>query len=196
MNKIAKALVDANVVKFGEFELASGATSPIYIDLRILPSFPKSFQLLADELTKVVKKLEIDVVAGAETAGIPYAASIALKASLPMVYVRKRPKGYGTNSMVEGLLTKGNKAVLVDDLATGGYSKLRFVEGIQRTGAEVKNVLIVLDREQGCKEALEEKGIKLHKLITLKELLDYMKTKELITPEKYKEILKYLEENK
>ena len=196
MSKIAKALVDANVVKFGEFELASGAKSPIYIDLRILPSFPKSFQLISDELTKIAKKLDIDVVAGAETAGIPYAASIALKASLPMVYVRKRPKGYGTNSMVEGLLTKGNKVVLVDDLATGGYSKLNFVEGIQKTGAEVKNVLIVLDREQGCKEALEEKWIALHKLITLKELLDYMKKNGLIEEEKHKEVLKYLEENK
>ena len=64
MSKIAKALVDANVVKFGEFELASGAKSPIYIDLRILPSFPKSFQLISDELTKIAKKLDIDVVAG------------------------------------------------------------------------------------------------------------------------------------
>ncbi len=196
MSKIAKALVDANVIKFGEFELASGAKSPIYIDLRILPSFPKSFQLISDELTKIAKKLGIDVIAGAETAGIPYAASIALKANLPMVYVRKRPKGYGTNSMVEGLLTKGNKVVLVDDLATGGYSKLKFVEGIQQTGAEVKNVLIVLDREQGCKEALEEKGIALHKLITLKELLDYMKKNGLIEEERHKEVLKYLEENR
>lgn len=196
MSKIAKALVDANVVKFGEFVLASGAKSPIYVDLRILPSFPEPFQLIADELAKAVKALDINVVAGAETAGIPYAAAIALKSSLPMVYVRKQPKGYGTMSMIEGVLNKDDKVVLVDDLATGGYSKLRFVEGIQKAGAIVNDVLIVLDREQGCKEALEEKGIALHSLITLKELLKYMKSKELVTAEKYKEILRYLEENK
>lgn len=196
MSKIAKALVDANVVKFGEFTLASGAKSPIYVDLRIVPSFPEPFQLIADELAKAVKTLDINVVAGAETAGIPYAAAIALKANLPMVYVRKQPKGYGTMSMIEGVLNKDDKVVLVDDLATGGYSKLRFIEGIQKAGALVNDVLIVLDREQGCKEALEEKGVTLHCLITLKELLKYMKSKELVTAEKYKEILRYLEENK
>ena len=196
MSKIAKALVDANVVKFGEFTLASGAKSPIYVDLRIVPSFPEPFQLIADELAKAVKTLDINVVAGAETAGIPYAAAIALKANLPMVYVRKQPKGYGTMSMIEGVLNKDDRVVLVDDLATGGYSKLRFIEGIQKAGALVNDVLIVLDREQGCKEALEEKGIALHCLITLKELLKYMKSKELVTAEKYKEILRYLEENK
>ena len=196
MSKIAKALVDANVVKFGEFTLASGAKSPIYVDLRIVPSFPEPFQLIADELAKAVKTLDINVVAGAETAGIPYAAAIALKANLPMVYVRKQPKGYGTMSMIEGVLNKDDKVVLVDDLATGGYSKLRFIEGIQKAGALVNDVLIVLDREQGCKEALEEKGVTLHSLITLKELLKYMKSKELVTAEKYKEILRYLEENK
>jgi len=196
MSKIAKALVDANVVKFGEFTLASGAKSPIYVDLRIVPSFPEPFQLIADELAKAVKTLDINVVAGAETAGIPYAAAIALKANLPMVYVRKQPKGYGTMSMIEGVLNKDDRVVLVDDLATGGYSKLRFIEGIQKAGALVNDVLIVLDREQGCKEALEEKGVTLHSLITLKELLKYMKSKELVTAEKYKEILRYLEENK
>ena len=140
MSKIAKALVDANVVKFGEFTLASGAKSPIYVDLRIVPSFPEPFQLIADELAKAVKTLDINVVAGAETAGIPYAAAIALKANLPMVYVRKQPKGYGTMSMIEGVLNKDDRVVLVDDLATGGYSKLMFVEGIQKTGAEVNYI--------------------------------------------------------
>ena len=191
--KVAKALCDANVVRFGDFELASGRTSPIYIDLRILPSVPKSMEIIAEELGKAVKKLGITVVAGAETAGIPIAMAISLKTGLPMVYVRRRPKRYGTNSMIEGILTKEDKVVLVDDLITNGGSKLTFIDGIRQAGAEVKDVLVILDREQGGTETLEKEGIKLHSLITLKELLDYMKSNKLLIEEQYNNVIAYLE---
>src|SRR3989338_3650984 len=114
--KIAKALVDASVVKFGDFTLASGITSPIYVNLRVVPSYPESFAAVIEELSKVVKKIKPDVVAGAETAGIPFAAAISLKTKIPMIYVRKRPKGYGMNQLIEGELEKGKKVVLVDDM--------------------------------------------------------------------------------
>ena len=90
--KIAKALTDANVMKFGEFTLASGIVSPIYVDLRVLPSYPDSMLIVTEDLVKLVKKLKPDVVAGAETAGIPLATAISLKTKIPMIYVRKRPK--------------------------------------------------------------------------------------------------------
>jgi len=194
--KIAQALVDAEVVKFGEFTLASGDVSPIYVDLRVVPSFPESFQLIADELGKLASKIDFDKVAGAETAGIPYAAAIALKTNKPMIYVRKRPKRYGTQSSIEGIMNKDEKVVLVDDLATSGFSKLRFVDGIRADGGIIEDLIIVLDREQGCQESLDEKGVKVHCLITLRDLLKYMKTKTMITPEEYKKVLRYLEENK
>ena len=119
--KIAKALADANVVKFGEFTLASGINSPIYINLRVVPSYPESFAEVIEELSKAVKKIKPDVVAGAETAGIPLAAAISLKTKIPMIYVRKRPKGYGMNQLIEGELEEGKKAVLVDDMATNAF---------------------------------------------------------------------------
>ena len=194
--KIAEALVAANVVKFGEFELASGNISPIYIDLRILPSFPETMAVVTEELVKVVKKLKVDVVAGAETAGIPLSTAISLKTKMPMIYVRKRPKSYGRKEQIEGVLKKDSKVVLVDDMATNAYSKLNFVEGIKQSGGIVEDVVIVLDREQGGVQALAEKGIKLHSLITLKELLSYMKEKNMLDESKYKEIMDYLEQNK
>jgi len=194
--KIAQALVDAEVVKFGEFTLASGDVSPIYIDLRVIPSFPDAFQIIAEELGKLASKIKFDKLAGAETAGIPYAAAIALTNNKPMIYVRKRPKRYGTQSSIEGVMNKDEKVVLVDDLATSGYSKVKFIDGIRADGGIVEDLIIVLDREQGCKEALAEKGVKVHCLITLKDLLKYMKSNEIITPEDYKQVLRYLEENK
>jgi uridine monophosphate synthetase len=194
--KIAKALTDANVMKFGEFTLASGLVSPIYVDLRILPSYPDAMAVVAEELSKVVKKLKVDIVAGAETAGIPLSTAISLKTKIPMIYVRKRPKSYGRGEQTEGVMEKGAKVVLIDDMATNAYSKLKFIEGIKHSEGVVEDVLIVLDREQGGVEALAEKGVKLHSLITLKELLEYMKSKNLIDDDKYNEVLKYLEQNK
>lgn len=192
---IAKAICDVNVVKFGDFMLASGRRSPVYIDLRILPSFPEQFGVVIGEMAKLVKKLGVDVIAGAETAGIPLAAAIAIKAGIPMVYVRKRPKDYGTRSQIEGVLNNGNKAVLIDDLITDGNSKIGFVEGIKRQGGIIEDILVILDREQGGKEMLEKNGLKLHSLIRLKELLGYMKENNLVTEEKFNEVMDYLEKN-
>jgi orotate phosphoribosyltransferase len=193
--KVAKALADANVVKFGEFKLASGNISPIYIDLRVLPSFPESMALVSEELSKLIKKLKPEVVAGAETAGIPLATAISLKTKIPMIYVRKRPKSYGTKEQIEGVLKKEAKVVLIDDMATNAFSKIKFIEGIRLSGGTVNDVVIVLDREQGGVEALAKENVKLHSLITLKELLDYMKSNSLMEEDKYKEVLSYLEKN-
>ncbi len=192
---IAKAICDVNVVKFGDFMLASGRRSPVYIDLRILPSFPEQFGVVIGEMAKLVKKLGVDVIAGAETAGIPLAAAIAIKAGIPMVYVRKRPKDYGTRSQIEGVLNNGNKAVLIDDLITDGNSKIGFVEGIKRQGGIIEDILVILDREQGGKEMLEKNGLKLHSLIKLRDLLSYMKENNLVTEEKFNEVMDYLEKN-
>ena len=194
--KIAKALTDVNAVRFGEFTLVSGMKTPIYVNLRVLPSYLESFVAVNEELVKVVKKIKPDVVAGAETAGIPFATAISLKTKIPMIYVRKRPKSYGTQEMIEGVLEKNAKVVLIDDMATSAFSKLAFIEGIRQAGGIVNDVVIVLDREQGGVEALANERVKLHSLITLKELLQYMKDNNLIDENKYNGILKYLEENK
>ena len=194
--KIAKALTDANVVKFGEFTLASGMKSPIYVDLRVLPSYPDSMATVTEELVKVVKKLKPEVIAGAETAGIPLSTAISIKTRIPMIYVRKRPKSYGTQEMIEGVLEKGAKTILIDDMATNAFSKIKFVDGIKQAGGIVNDVLIVLDREQGGVEALDKEGVKLHSLITLKELLSYMKDNNMVDDKKFNEILIYLKQNK
>jgi len=182
------------VLKLGAFTLSSGRESPVYVDLRILPSFPDSFDIVTDELAQLVKKMDVDIVAGAESAGIPYSAAIALKTKLPMVYVRKRPKGYGTNSMIEGLIENGNKCVLIDDMITDGGSKLAFIDGIRNSGAIVEHVLVTLDREQGGAATLKKEGVKLHSLMTLRQLLDYMIDNNMITREEHEKVMEYLEQ--
>lgn len=193
--KIAKALCDINAVKFGSFQLASGRESPVYIDLRILPSYPKSMNIVTEELVKLIKTLEVDVVAGAESAGIPLSTAVSIKTGIPMVYVRRRPKGYGTDSMIEGVLDKNQNVVLIDDLITNGGSKIKFLNGIRQAGGKIADIVVVLDREQGGEDMLSNEGIKLHSLITLKEILGYMREHSLVEKEKYLEVLKYLDEN-
>ncbi len=189
---IAKALCDANTLQFGLFSFYGGRKSPVYANLRNLPSYPEAFKTITKELVKVVKELDVDIIAGAETAGIPIASAMAIESNMPMVYVRKRPKTYGNKSSIEGIIEKNKKVVLIDDMVTDGKSKKKFIEGIRKEGAIVKDVLVILDREQGATENLAKDNIKLHRLITLRELLEFMKEKDLVDKDNYGITMNYI----
>jgi orotate phosphoribosyltransferase len=189
---ILQALAEANVVKFGEFTLVSGDKSPIYVDLRALPSNPQSFDTVTSGLAELAKSAGATVLAGMETAGIPLAAAMAIKLKRPMIYVRKKTKDYGTKSRIEGVIKPNDRIILVDDLMTRGTSKMDFIEAVKEGGNEVKDLAIVLDREQGGADELARVGVKLHKLVTLKELLAYLFEKKKITREQYDGVLAYL----
>ncbi len=170
------------------FKLASGKLSPIYIDCRKLISYPQIMDLIAKEATPIIEKINPDVIAGGATAGIPFAAWISAKKGLPMIYVRKEPKGYGKNAQIEGVLKENQKVLLVEDLITDGKSKLNFINGIRNTGAIVENCLVVFDREQGGKETLEENLVKLHSLATLSKTLGYGLENALISKEEFEKV--------
>lgn len=191
---VARALVEARVLKFGAFTYVSGKRGPIYVDIRVLPSHPKAFNTVCEKISEEVGKLGADVIAGAETAGIPLSAVVANKLGKPMVYVRKKPKGYGTSSKIEGLITKESKAVLIDDMITDGGSKLSFIEGLRDAGAKIEDTIVVLDREQGGAETLKKEGVKLHSLITLKELIDYSLEEKILDEKKHGDIIGYLKD--
>ncbi|MBM3309394.1 MAG: orotate phosphoribosyltransferase [Candidatus Altiarchaeales archaeon] len=192
---VAQALCDANSIRTGLFTYASGKQGPVYVDIRVLPSTPSSMDAITDAMADKVNKLNPDVIAGAETAGIPLAAVISIKTGIPMVYVRKKPKTYGTQSQVEGVFKKGAKAVLIDDMITNGWSKVDFIEGLRFKGLVVEDCLVVVDREQGGTETLEKNKVQLHSLISLKEMLEYMFDKKLISDKDYNSVLEYLEDS-
>ena len=146
----ARMLLDIGAVHFNAaepFTFASGLKAPTYIDCRKLISHPRIRATLMDWLTCATLRdagLEaFDNVAGGETAGIPFAALIAERLALPMTYVRKKPKGYGRNARIEGVLAEGARVLLVEDLATDGGSKLSFVEAIREAGGSCAHTSVI-----------------------------------------------------
>lgn len=149
------------------FTLASGASSPIYVNCRQAISSPGLVRVFVAAAALMLSRrgVAIDAVAGGETAGIPFAAFLARELGLPMVYVRKKPKGYGLNARIEGDLHHGDRVLLVEDLITDGGSKLGFVEALREVGAVVEHCLVLFDREQGGQELLAEQAVSLHAVV-------------------------------
>ena len=146
----ARMLLEIQAVHFNAdepFILASGKPSPTYIDCRKLISYPRIRSTLMDFLTVTVMRNAgfeaFDNVAGGETAGIPFGALVAERMALPMTYVRKKPKGYGRNARIEGVMTEGQRVLLVEDLTTDGGSKISFVDAIRETGATCAHTAVI-----------------------------------------------------
>lgn len=175
---VARALLDTRSVHFRPdppFIHASGLAAPTYVDCRHLIGFPKERRAILDAFADLVRKRvgAIDIAAGGETAGIPFAAWLAERLDLPMAYVRKKPKGYGRGARIEGPMAEGARVLLVEDLTTDGGSKLSFVEAIREAGAICEHAAVIFS--YGLPEAearLRETGVTLHALCTWDDVLD------------------------
>jgi orotate phosphoribosyltransferase len=181
----AKILIDTESVLFrpeDPFVLTSGKKSPIYVDCRKLIAFPAERQQLMKMGGDVLKSAGIadsfDVVAGGETAGIPYSAWIADVLNKPMAYVRKKPKGFGRGARIEGNISQGDNVLLVEDMTTDGGSKVSFVEGIRQAGAKCNHCFVVFSYgifPDKIKKLEEEVDLKLHYLASFWDVLEYAK---------------------
>ncbi len=176
----ARMLLDIKAVHFNAetpFTLASGLPSPTYIDCRKLISYPRIRAILMDFLTVTVMRNAgveaFDNIAGGETAGIPFAALVAERMALPMSYVRKKPKGYGRNARIEGVMTQGQRVLLVEDLTTDGGSKLSFVDAIRETGASCAHTAVIFYYGifPDTTQKLADHGVALHHLCTWWDVL-------------------------
>ena len=177
---VARILLDIKAVNFRPEEpymFTSGWASPVYIDCRKLISFTDErrtvIRLAMQTLERGGGLAAVDAVAGGETAGIPYAAWIAEAASRPMLYVRKKPKGFGRNAQIEGDLKEGWRVLLVEDLATDGGSKINFVNALRGAGGVVTDAFVVFYYGIYPKalKVLEDAGLRLHYLATWRDVL-------------------------
>jgi len=176
----AHILLEIGAVHFrpeDPFILTSGRASPVYIDCRKVISFPRARRKIIDMMGETVEQAigfeSIDAVAGGETAGIPYAAWLAERLALPMIYIRKKPKGFGRGAQIEGEMPTGCRCLLVEDLATDGGSKLNFIEAIRKADAKVTDAMVVFHYgifPQSVK-SLAAVGVRLHGLATWWDVL-------------------------
>ncbi len=176
----ARMLLDVEAVHFNAaepFTLASGLPSPTYIDCRKLIGFPRIRATLMDFMVATVTREAgfeaFDCIAGGETAGIPFAALVAERMALPMAYIRKKPKGYGRNARIEGVIAEGDRVLLVEDLATDGGSKLSFVDAIREVGAQCAHTAVIFRYGifPAAEARLTEAGVQLHGLCTWADVL-------------------------
>lgn len=179
--EIAKILVDIKSVNFSfknYFTLTSGLKSPVYVDCRKIISFTQERDFIIDKSIQYLnqKKIRFDLIAGGETAGIPYAAFISQKLKKPMIYVRKKPKGFGINKQIEGDFKKNQPTLLVEDLATDGGSKITFVNAIREAGLEIKDIFVIFyyDIFNFEKSDLSKLNVKIHSLCTWKNIVTYL----------------------
>ena len=147
--KIANLLLSIGCVNIDfkkQFTLTSGKKSPVYVDCRKLISFPKERELIINEMSKQIKSKYKDnstIIAGGETAGIPYSSFLCQKMKYPMIYIRKSPKGFGKGKLIEGEFKKNTQSILVEDMATDGGSKLHFIKALRQNKLKVKDIYVV-----------------------------------------------------
>ena len=205
--KVAEMLLQTEAIqvyKDKPFVFVSGRISPVYIDCRKILSFSEQREYI---VTQLARKAEtdigvdnIDVVAGGETAGIPYASFVSHLIKKPMIYIRKQPKGYGGTKQIEGILEAGKRVLLVEDLITDGLSKLRFNIGIRGAGAKMTHCLCVFDyasdrlNQHEGRDNLAKNDISLHVLANWDDVLDTGLSKSYFTEDASKQIVDFLKD--
>lgn len=172
MDELYNQLYDAGCIKFGEFKLKSGMLSPVYVDFRVLVSSPKLLALIGEHLAKKLEGLKFDRIAALPYAGLPIGVAASIAANVPMIYPRKEAKDYGTAKLIEGKFEPGETVVVLDDVITDGGAKLEAIKPLEEAGLKVKDVVIILDREQGGKRILANAGYTLHSVTTISEAMD------------------------
>lgn len=192
--ELCRVLNKIGAIKFGAFKLTSGRTSPYYIDLRIVPSFPDAFQRVCDLYIKLIQNElgadGFDRIAGIPTAGIPFASILAYQLRKPFLYIRPRPRLHGRERRIEGIIMPGSRVLLVDDLITTGLSLRRAAKAIRAEGGLATDALVLLDREEGGKERLAKDNVTLRYLLTASEAAKKLYETGAIDEEQLKIILR------
>ena len=191
-NSLSISLFEAGCVQFGTFTLKSGLTSPIYVDLRLLVSHPPVLREVARAMAEMAHRLAFDRIAAIPYAGLPIGVALALELDQPLIYPRREVKEHGTRRAIEGAFEPGETVLLVDDLITRGDSKLEAIAPLEAAGLNVRDVLVLIDREQGGAADLAQRGYQLHAILRLSEVLDALRQSGHITPTQHAKVLRYL----
>jgi uridine monophosphate synthetase len=197
VDKVANALYLSGCLKFGSFKIKSGATSPYYIDLARVLSSPKQLCTIAESASQKISQImatdKIDKLASIELKGALIVPSIACILNLPCVIIRKEDKSYGVTGRIAGAdIVEGDNILFFDDVISEGLSKVEGIKTLQELGANVKHLVVVVNREHGGKEKLEKLGYHVHALAKITEIVGSLYREKSISKDQSDKVLNYV----
>ena len=175
------------IIKFGDFTLASGKSSSYYVDLRLVPSYPREFRMmtkyLENQITEDIGLDNFESIVSVPTGGLVIASALAIETVKPLIYVRSKPKDYGTSKSVEGKIHDGMKVVMIDDVATTGGSVVNAIKSLTDVNVPVKDAYVIVDRMEGANEALADLGVKMHSILNILQIAEVLYEQKMIDVE-------------
>jgi len=196
-DKIANALYLSGCLRFGSFKIKSGAISPYYIDMARVLSAPKQLAVIVEVAAEKIKEIQatdpITKLASIELKGALIVPSIGIKLDMPCIIIRKEDKAYGVTGRIAGAdVTKGDNVLFFDDVISEGLSKIEGIKPLTELGANVKHMLVVVNREHGGKENLEKLGYQVHALAKITDIVNSLYANKYISKEEADKVLDYV----
>jgi len=197
IKEFATFLMQKEIIKFGDFTLASGKKSSYYVDLRLVPSYPHQFRTMIKNLqNNIVEDIGLDSfdsLVSVPTGGLIIASALAIETVKPLIYVRNKPKDYGTTKSVEGQIYKGMRVVMIDDVATTGGSVLNAIKSLKDANITIEDAYVIVNRMEGAEEALKELGVKLHSLTNIMQITHALHEQKFIEDNILEKVRKQIE---
>ncbi len=199
VKEFATFLHEKGAIKFGDFTLASGKKSSYYIDLRLVPSFPHQFRKMVKHLQNdIIENIGLenfDSLVSVPTGGLVIASALAIETVKPLIYVRSKPKDYGTSKLIEGSISKDMKVLMIDDVATSGGSVVNAIKDLKQEGVTITDAYVIVNRMEGASQALELEGVKMHQLTDIMEITKSLYEENLIPKDVLEKIESHISSN-
>ena len=199
VKEFAIFLYKNNIIRFGNFTLASGKNSSYYVDLRLIPSYPHQFRKMIKNLQNlIVEKTgldDFDCLASVPTGGLVVTSALAIEIVKPLIYVRSKPKEHGTTKSIEGKISAGMKVVMIDDVMTTGTSVLNGINQLKEAGLLVSDLYVIINRLEGGDKALSDIGVQTHQLTDILEITNILFQEKLIDKEIFEKIKNQVNRN-
>ena len=184
VKEFATFLHQNGALKFGDYTLSSGKNSSYYVDLRLVSSFPHQFRKMVKKLQDLISEEigfdNFDCLASVPTGGLVIASALAMETVKPLIYVRTKPKEHGMTKSIEGVIRKGMKVLMIDDVATTGHSVIDSIKQLKDAGIVVNDVYVILNRLEGAEKALKLEGIKMHQLTDIMQITQSLHEANLV----------------
>jgi orotate phosphoribosyltransferase len=184
VKEFATFLYQKEIIKFGDFTLASGKKSSYYVDLRLVPSYPHEFRKMVKYLeSEIAQKIGLDnfdSFVSVPTGGLVIASALAIETVKPLIYVRSKPKDYGTSKSVEGKIHDGMKVIMIDDVATTGGSVVNAIKSLKEVNILVNDAYVIVNRMEGADEALADLEVNMHSILNILQITETLHEQNLV----------------